>query len=51
MILTASMASVAACSYDCPFIWQFMADISYRLFGQQEGMANIFEFWKHQLDD
>jgi len=51
MILTASSASAAAWSYDCPFIRQFRPDTSFKLFGRQEGMASIFESRKHRLDD
>ena len=51
MILTASLATAAAWSSDCPSIRQFRQDTSYKLFGLQEGMASIFESRKHRLDD
>jgi len=47
MILTTSLATAAAWSYDCPCIRQFRPDTSYKLFGRQEGMASIFESRKH----
>ena len=51
MILTTSLATVAAWSYDCPLIRQLRPDTSYKLFGGQEGMASIFESRKHRFDD
>jgi len=51
MILTTSIATVAAWSYDCHFIRQFRPDTSYTLFRRQERMASIFESRKHRLTD
>jgi hypothetical protein len=51
MILTASLATVAAWHYDCPCIRQIRPDTSFKVFGRQEGMASKFEFRKHRLDD
>ena len=45
--LTTSIAMAASWSYDCPLIWQFRPDTSYKLFGGQEGMASIFESQKN----
>ena len=47
MILTASIATAAACNHDCPFIRQFRADTSYNQFGQQEPIASIFDSLEH----
>ena len=51
MILTTSIAMEAVCSYDGPCIQQFWLDTSYKLIGQQDGMASIFESWKHALNN
>jgi len=51
MILIASIATAAAWSYDCPFIWQFRPATSYNLFRGQEGMASIFQSGNRWLDD
>jgi len=51
MIVTISIATAATCSYDCPFIWQFRPDTSYKLFGQQAWLASIFESRNHWLDN
>ena len=51
MILTVSLATVAAWSYDSPYIRQFRPDTSYKLIWRQEGMASIFESRNHRLDD
>jgi hypothetical protein len=51
MILTALIAMAAAWSYDCPFIWQFRPDTSYKVFRQQEEMASIFQSQNHLLHD
>jgi len=51
MILTASIATAVAWSYDCPFIRHCRPDTSYKPFGRQERMASIFESQQHQLND
>jgi len=51
MIVTPSLATAAAWSYDSPFIRQFRPDTSYQPLGRQEAMASIFESRKHRLDD
>jgi len=51
MILTASIAAMAAWSDHRPLIWQVGPDTSYILFGRQEGMASIFCSRKYQLDN
>ena len=47
MILTASLATVATWSYECPIIRQFRPVTSYKLFGRQEGLASIFGSRRH----
>jgi len=51
MFLTASIATAAAWSYNCPFIRQLRQITSYKLFGRQEGITSIFESRKHQHED
>jgi len=51
MILTTSIATAAAKSYECPWIWQFWPVAAYKLIKQQEGMASIFQSQEHWLND
>jgi len=47
IILTSSISTAAAWSYDCPFIQQFRPDTSSKLFRRQGDMASIVESRKH----
>ena len=51
MIVTTSIAMIAAWSYNAPPIWQFRQNTCYKLFGQHEGMASILESLKIRLND